>query len=173
MRRPVLLAPIAALALGACQREAAPPTVAQATSAARETAAAPAVTPAAPAASPAAPPAPSTARDPNEVLLGWAKAISLRDWAAAYVYWGDHGARSGLSAEAFAEKWGRLGQPDLEIGKGRIEGAAGSSFYTVPVTVIDGRRRIRGEVVLRRVNDVPGAGAEQLRWHIVSSTLDP
>ena len=105
--------------------------------------------------------------------MAWAKAISLKDWDAAYAYWGDHGARSGLSREAHAAQWAALTRPDLEIGKGTIEGAAGSSFYTVPVTVIDGKRRIRGEVVLRRVNDVPGATDEQLRWHIVSSTLKP
>ncbi len=53
------------------------------------------------------------------------------------------------------------------------EGAAGSSYYTAPVTITDGARRLSGEVVLRRANDVPGATPEQLRWHIESSTLEP
>lgn len=68
---------------------------------------------------------------------------------------------------------GKLAQPDLEIGKGQQEGAVGSSFYSVPVTIVDGARRIPGEVVFRRVNDVDGATAEQLRWHIESTTLKP
>ena len=58
-----------------------------------------------------------------------------------------------------------------------MEGAAGSSYYTAPVTVTssdkDGRPvRIEGEAVLRRVNDVPGATPAQLRWHMDKVTLD-
>ena len=117
--------------------------------------------------------APSTSRDPQEVLLSWAKAVSLRDWATAYGYWGDQGARSGMTLDEVRAEWGTLQQPDLEIGEGRQEGAAGSLYYAVPVTIVDGTRRIPGEVVLKRVNDVEGAGPEQLRWHIDSTTLRP
>ena len=117
--------------------------------------------------------APSESRDPGEVLIGWAKAVSLRDWAAARAYWGDKGAASGLSEQAFAHAWDVVKNPDVSLGVGQQEGAAGSSFYTAPVIVADGKRRIAGYVVLRRVNDVPGATPEQLRWHIESSTLKP
>jgi len=41
------------------------------------------------------------------------------------------------------------------------------------VTVVDGARRLTGQVVMRRVNDVPGATPEQLRWHIESTTIAP
>lgn len=109
---------------------------------------------------------PSESRDPREVLIAWAKVVSLKDWDAAYLYWGDHGAQSGQSLDQFKTRWGMLRAPDLEIREGRSEGAAGSLFYTAPVTIIDGQRRIRGKVVLRRANDVPGATPEQLRWHI-------
>ncbi len=132
-------------------------------------------TPVSPSATPpaAAPVAqtPSTASNPQEVLVAWAKAVSLRDWATVRGYWGDHGARSGLSEAAFAAQWGALRDPQLDIAKGSQEGAAGSSYYTAPITIRDGARTIKGEVVLRRVNDVPGASAEQLRWHIESTTL--
>ena len=38
----------------------------------------------------------------------------------------------------------------------------------------DGRQqRFVGQYVVRRVNDVPGASADQLRWHIDSATLKP
>ncbi len=117
--------------------------------------------------------APSESRDPGEVLIGWAKVVSLRDWAAARAYWGDNGAASGLSEQAFAARWNAVKNPDVSLGVGQQEGAAGSSFYTAPVIIADGKRRISGYVVLRRVNDVPGATPEQLRWHIESSTLEP
>jgi len=54
---------------------------------------------------------------------------------------------------------------------GATEGAAGSLYVSVPV-VIYGRLASgkplhqSGEAVLRRVNDVPGAKPEQLRWRI-------
>ncbi len=116
---------------------------------------------------------PSTSRDPQEVLLSWAKAVSLKDWPTAYGYWGDRGARSGQTLAQYTTQWSKLNAPDLEIGKGEQEGGAGSLYYTVPVTVVDGTRRIPGEVVMRRVNDVDGATAEQLRWHIESTTIKP
>lgn len=58
-----------------------------------------------------------------------------------------------------------------------MEGAAGSSFYTALVTITGGEKsgrpvRIEGEAVLRRVNDVPGASAAQLRWHFERLSLD-
>lgn len=114
---------------------------------------------------------PSTSHNPQEVLIAWAKAVSTRDWATARGYWGESGARSGLSPEAFAAKWGALKDPQLDIGKGAQQGAAGSSYYTAPVTIRDGARSITGEVVMRRVNDIDGATPEQLRWHIESTTL--
>ncbi len=106
-------------------------------------------------------------------MIGWAKAVSLKHWAEAYGYWGDRGLQSGQTPAQFAAVWSKLNEPEVELGKGKQEGAAGSLFYTVPVTVIDGKRRIAGEVVLRRVNDVDGANAEQRRWHIESTTLNP
>lgn len=114
---------------------------------------------------------PSESRDPQQVLIAWAKVVSLKDWDAAYLYWGDHGARSGQTLNEFKTRWGMLRAPDLEIRGGKSESAAGSLFYTAPVTIVDGQRRISGKVVLRRANDVPGASSEQLRWHIESDTF--
>lgn len=133
--------------------------------------------PPAPSATPTAdvatPGEPSRSRDPAEVLAGWKRAVETRDWATVRAYWGDHGAASKLAPKAFAARWSGLLDPRVTIGKGELEGAAGSSYYTVPVRIIDGPRTLRGEIVLRRVNDVPGASDEQLRWHIESSTLQP
>ncbi|MCW1382045.1 hypothetical protein OLX02_04345 [Novosphingobium sp. KCTC 2891] len=116
---------------------------------------------------------PSASRDPGEVLAAWAKAVEMRDWATVRAYWGDKGARSGLSDKDFAAKWSSLLDPRVTIGKGEQEGAAGSLYYTAPVRIIDGPRTVRGQIVLRRANDVDGATDEQLRWHIESTTLEP
>ena len=122
---------------------------------------------------PAAPTPPSESRDPAKVLVAWAKTMTLKQWGSAYLYWGDHGARSGLSSAQFAAKWGKLANPKFELQAGDSEGGAGSLYYTAPIVLIDGTRHVRGEIVLRRVNDVDGASPEQLRWHIESLTVAP
>ena len=116
---------------------------------------------------------PSESRDPAKVVVAWAKAMTLKDWASAYLYWGDHGARSGLTLAQFSAKWGKLANPEFELHPGDTEGGAGSLYYTAPIVLIDGQRHVRGEIVLRRVNDVDGASPEQLRWHIESLTIEP
>ena len=123
--------------------------------------------------SPATLSAPSASRDPQVVVKAWADAVRARDWPAAFGYWGDHGARSGKTLAQFTAQWSALKKPLIVLGKGSQEGAAGSLYYTVPVTISDGTRQITGELVLRRANDVDGASAEQLRWHIDSTTLQP
>ncbi len=132
--------------------------------------AAPAATPAQAVAKPIAP---SASRDPDVVLHAWADAVEARDWAAVRAFWGDHGTRSGLTEAAFTAQWAKLRQPKVTVAKGAGEGAAGSAYYTAPVRIVDGARVLSGEVVIRRVNDVDGASAEQLRWHIESTTLTP
>jgi hypothetical protein len=153
--RPIAVLPLIALSLvaGGCERQPAAP--AKPTEAARPV------------------PPPSDSRDPRRVLVAWAKAVSLKQWDEAYGYWGDQGKGSGLTLEQFRQQWGKLAQPELELREGKAEGAAGSLFYTAPVTLVDGARRLEGEVVLRKANNVPGTTPEQLRWHIESTTLVP
>ena len=146
------------LALGAChdQAPASPP---EAT-----------VSPVPPPPAPARPP---SSRDPDVVLRAWGDAIEARDWTTVRAFWGDQGARSALSETEFAARWSGLHYPKVTPGKGQSKGAAGSTYYTAPVTITDGKRVITGEVVMRRVNDIEGATPEQLRWHIESTTLVP
>lgn len=122
---------------------------------------------------PPAPARPPSSRDPDVVLRAWSDAIEARDWTTVRAFWGDQGARSGLSETDFAKRWAGLHYPKVAPGKGTSEGAAGSLYYTAPVTITDGQRLIKGEVVLRRVNDIEGATPEQLRWHIESARLSP
>jgi hypothetical protein len=176
-----LIAPVALALLAGCDRqpEAAAPT------AARFDAPAPGTPQSAPANHPepapsvsapenlagAAPPVAVAA--PDAVLRQWGRAIEARDWARVRALWGHGGADSGLSATAFASRWRTLRHPRVTVGPGDQEGAAGSTYYTAPIRVEDGTRTIAGAITIRRVNDVPGATAEQLRWHLDATTRAP
>jgi hypothetical protein len=60
----------------------------------------------------------------------------------------------------------------VEIGDlGETEGAAGSIYTTIPVVFYGDTFRDPANIVLRRVNDVPGSTAEQRRWHIARIEL--
>lgn len=167
-RAPALVAAAALMpALAACDRPE--PSTEPASTAAAEVEPRPSPTPTAQI---VAPGTPSASREPGEVLKAWASAVEARDWKTVRAYWGDAGAGSGLDERAFAARWSDLLAPRVRIAPGREEGAAGSLYFTAPVTITDGARQIAGEIVLRRANDVPGASDEQLRWHIESTTLD-
>ena len=109
-------------------------------------------------------------RDPERLLRYYVSAVRIGDWNAAAQAWS-------LDAEMTAQKLqGEFGgsKPRLAVGKGDMEGAAGSLYYEAPIVVDlgDGRTSKRGTIVLRRVNDVPGASGSQLNWRIErTSTL--
>jgi hypothetical protein len=109
-------------------------------------------------------------KDPDRLLRFYAAALHARDWAAAAKAWG---AGSGVTATTLKASYDRAAPPLLELGKGEVEGAAGSLYYEAPVTLRfgPGAPGEAGSLVLRRVNDVPGATPEQLRWHIERSTI--
>lgn len=108
-------------------------------------------------------------KDPDRLLRYYAAALHARDWAAAAKAWG---AGSGVTAGTLKQSYDRADPPVLEVGKGEGDAGAGSLFYEAPVTVRFGNAAPeRGSLVLRRVNDVDGATAEQLRWHIERSTI--
>jgi hypothetical protein len=99
--------------------------------------------------------------------------------AEAWRLWSGAGEASGLGAAEFAARRSRYREYHAEIfAPGAIEGAAGSLYVDVPVRVY-GRTAAgapferRGTVTLRRVNDVPGSTAEQRRWHIARSDVEP
>jgi hypothetical protein len=71
----------------------------------------------------------------------------------------------GEAAKLFAK--GLPPRTHLEIGElGESEGAAGSIYTTVPVVFYGSSFRRPANVILRRVNDVPGSTKAQRRWHI-------
>ncbi len=107
----------------------------------------------------------------RNVLLAWAHAMEDRAFPAAYALFGRNGPASGQSESGFAASFAPYQTITAEIGEGEVEGAAGSLYYEVPVTLSgmakDGSAYERkGSIVLRRVNDVPGAEDWQLDWHI-------
>ncbi|PZQ64153.1 MAG: hypothetical protein DI570_06280 [Phenylobacterium zucineum] len=82
-------------------------------------------------------------------------------------------------ADAFVAGLGEFRSFHTLIGApGEIEGAAGSLYVEVPVQLYgrlkDGREGHRiGAATLRRVNGVPGASADQLRWRLSGVVLRP
>lgn len=99
--------------------------------------------------------------------------IERRNPPAVRGQWGQSGADSGLSPRRFAAQWAALRRPRVTVGTGDQEGAAGSLYYTAPVTITDDARRITGELTLRRVNDVDRPTAEQMRWHLDANMRGP
>lgn len=75
------------------------------------------------------------------------------------------------SRSAFDQTFSAYSRFDARIGDpGPQEGAAGSSFLTIPLHIsgtLNGRNSERDfYAVLRRVNDVPGSTDAQRHWHI-------
>ncbi|RZJ98183.1 MAG: hypothetical protein EOO76_17235 [Novosphingobium sp.] len=108
-------------------------------------------------------------KNPDRLLRYYAAALAARDWTAAAKAWGKG---SGVTATTLKASYDRAEAPVLEVGKGQQDAGAGSLFYEAPVVLRFGNARPeRGSLVLRRVNDVDGASADQLRWHIERSTI--
>lgn len=169
-----------ALLLLACKPAQAPAdTAAPPAASASPATAAPA--PASPTAPDFAPPALTPDAEQGEkgarnVLLSFARAIEEKRFGRAWV----------LLSPADKRKWSRtrfgaifagLSEISVTIPEGTMEGAAGSSYYSAPVTVTGNDKsgrpvRIEGEAVLRRVNNVDGATPAQLRWHFERLTLE-
>lgn len=112
----------------------------------------------------------------RNILLSFARAIELKEFDQAWEMLSE-GDKRKWSKPAFAKMFADLGQMTVAVPGGTMEGGAGSLYYTSPIAITApdaaGRPvRIEGETVLRRVNDVDGATADQLRWHFDRVTLD-
>jgi hypothetical protein len=110
-------------------------------------------------------------------LLAWARGIEMREFDQAWQLMGD-AAKAQRSKAQFNALFHPLQNITVAVSGGDMEGAAGSIYYTVPTTISGtgpdgGRQVLKGEVVLRRVNDVDGATPSQLKWHIVQVDLAP
>ena len=124
--------------------------------------------------SPMSPPADwRSAKGASEVVRYYYRLVQVNDLNRAQAMWGDP-----IAHEDNADFVARFAGDALKADVGEAydsEGAAGSIYITVPVTISGyvkaypeqkfSEKRI---FTLKRVNDVPGASAAQLRWHIVS-----
>jgi hypothetical protein len=107
-------------------------------------------------------------RDCRTVAQAYLDALARRDFAFAARVWNDPVIDEARLRALFAG----YEQPTIAIAGIEQEGAAGSLYCTVSGTLTDAARPAqKGELVLKRVNDVPGATAAQLRWTIRSSTF--
>lgn len=121
---------------------------------------------------PPAPADPSTSPAAAAKVVGdYALLAKQGDFAAAAKYWTNATAAAQFAAnlEDYPKVKMTAGTPTDE------EGAAGSIFITVPVTLDLTLRsgspyQMLCKATLRRVNDVPGSTAEQRRWHIENIT---
>lgn len=110
-------------------------------------------------------------RDPERLLRFYTNAIRIGDWDAAARAWTLDAV---MTPDKLRQRFGGDdASPKIAVGKGDSATAAGSAYYQVPVTVDfpDGRPSQRGTIVLRRVNDAPGASEVQLLWRIERSSL--
>ena len=146
---------------------AVPPAVPQTANAAGQPASAtqPVLPP--PLAEPKGPIDPTSAAAAGQVVQHYGALIEEGRWTESWKLWSDPDA-----AKRFDRNWRDDRDVHLEIGQlGEPEGAAGSIYISEPVTFYGktkagGSFRRGAEVVMRRVNDVPGSTAAQRRWHI-------
>jgi hypothetical protein len=110
---------------------------------------------------------PKSVEAAGQVVQSYGALIEQKRWSEANDLWGDAGA-----ARQFQSQLSQLTEVHLEIGNlGEPEGAAGSIYVAMPVIFCgegkDGQPfRRSADVILRRVNDVPGSTEQQRRWHI-------
>lgn len=111
-------------------------------------------------------------RDCAAVVQGFAGAVERKARTFADLFW----MPDAEGKPAFDALVQGLANPVLTLGAMTQEGAAGSLFCTVEVSLADASATTTGPtsatLVLRRVNDVDGASAQQLRWTIRSATLN-
>ncbi len=116
---------------------------------------------------PSGPIEPKSTEAAGQVVQHYGALIEQKRFAEAERLW-----TSAESAAQFARQLRQYSDIHLEIGNpGDSEGAAGSIYVTVPVIFYGDEAkgaefRRSADVILRRVNDVPGSTEEQRRWHI-------
>ncbi|WP_312160858.1 MliC family protein [Phenylobacterium sp.] len=126
-----------------------------------------------------APFTPQSAQGAANVVQTYYALIGEKKYAEAWNLWSDGGKASGVTRQAFTASFDKYASYNAQIGApGDVEGAAGSLFVSVPV-VIYGQMKtgapvnLKGDVRLRRVNDVPGSTDEQRKWRIAETALKP
>ncbi len=103
---------------------------------------------------------PKSVEGAGQVVQHFGALMEQGRFSEAAKLWGD--------AEAAADFLKQL-KPGARLqigGLGPTEGAAGSIYTNVPVVFYGTGFRRTADVILQRVNDVPGSTEAQRRWHI-------
>ena len=117
-----------------------------------------------------------TADDAVALVRSYYAAIVAHEYPRAYSLWSNDGVASGQSAAQFAAGFADTTDVVVEPGApGQVEGAVGSRFIEVPVSIratkADGSvHRYLGSYTLRRAV-VDGASATQRAWRIASADI--
>lgn len=125
---------------------------------------------------PASPVIVDSVGDPQAIVRDYYAAIRAHDFMRAYRMWQASGQTGGRSYAQFEAGFDSTESVDARIGTpGRVEGAAGSRFVTVPVEISarlhnGTAQRFSGTYTLRRV-EVPGASPAQRHWHLYASNI--
>lgn len=116
---------------------------------------------------------PDSGQGAAQVVQGYYGLLEEKRFEDAQDLWNPTGAIGQQDDAHFAARFRGFSEIHANIGAPSApEGAAGSLYVSVPVQIY-GRLAANGkpwyalrQVILRRVNDVPGSTAEQRRWHI-------
>lgn len=110
------------------------------------------------------------------VVREYYRAIAAGEHDRAWALWGGGGRGSSQTLEEFRRGFAETDSVDARLGPaGRVEGAAGSRYVTVPVALrawtTGGREQcFAGPITLRRAV-VPGATPEEMSWRLYSADL--
>ncbi len=85
---------------------------------------------------------PTPLTSPVAVIQSYYTAINAHKFRQAYNLWSGNGAASGQTFREFTAGFAETARVAVKVGKpGRVEGAAGSRYVTVPVTISAHDRR--------------------------------
>lgn len=110
------------------------------------------------------------------VIQRYYNAIDRRDYEQAYRTWQGNGSASRQTFEAFKNGFAETASTQVKLGEpGQVEGAAGSQYITVPITLLATTQsqtvqQFKGTYVLRR-SLVDGTSTDQRSWHIYSAKM--
>ena len=108
---------------------------------------------------------------PEDVITAFYDNVNQKKYSAAYILWENEGKASGKTLEDFTKGYSETKSTDVTIvGTVSTEGAAGSIYATVPVsitavTTTGKTQHFTGEYVLRKSNIEPKG------WHIYSAKI--
>jgi hypothetical protein len=126
------------------------------------------------------PAAEDSAQGAAQVLQAYYALIDIGKYDDAWALWGEDGAASRMTADAFATSFDSYTEYHANIGApGAIDAGASQRYVTVPVQVY-GRMKAGGKpfyrigsITLHRVGNVDGASAAQTKWRIRTADLKP